>query len=76
MGDFQTLLNCIPGRHASEVEEEAVLAVVFQRDLGGGVGAQGVRGTLPGLHAWGREGKRLDGSNSTFKARQQPKSDM
>ena len=52
-------MNCIPGRHASEVEEEAELAVVLQRDLGGGIGAQRVRGTLPGLHDGG--GRRETG---------------
>ena len=45
----EEVLQAEGGCHAAEVEEEAVRAVVLQGDLGGRLGAKGVRGALPGL---------------------------
>ena len=50
----EEVLQAEGGRHAAEVEEEAARAVVLQGDLGGRLGAKGVRGALPGLEQWRR----------------------
>ena len=50
----EEVLQAEAGRHAAEVEEEAVRAVVLQGHLGGRLGAQGVGGALPRLQERGR----------------------